>query len=236
MTRPLLLDLFCGAGGAAMGYSRAGFDVIGVDLHPQHHYPFLYIRADALEILRHLQRSKTIRVKLSNGEEQTLGPFDAIHASPPCQCYTALRSVFDSSKYEDLVAVTRDALNLTYLPWVIENVVGAPLRRDLLLCAAPFGLRSYRHRIFECTFPVVQPLHPKHTTAVNRRKKNRRGHWDAGGFVTVVGDIGSYVGPEALGIDWMTGQELSQSIPPAYTEYIGKQLLAHLQAAEEQAS
>lgn len=119
----------------------------------------------------------------------------------------------------------RERLKATGTPWVIENVVGAPLRVDLMLCAAAFGLRSYRHRIFEASFPMEQPPHPEHVTRVNRRKTNRRAHWDAGGFVTVTGDIGSYVGPEAMGIDWMTGAELSQAIPPAYSYYIGRQAL-----------
>jgi DNA (cytosine-5)-methyltransferase 1 len=209
--KPLLLDLFCGAGGAAMGYSRAGFEVVGVDIRPQPRYPFEFHQADALTF--------------------PLDGFDAIHASPPCQRYTALRSVFDSSKYADLVEPVRHRLTAWGGPWVIENVVGAPIRRDLILCAAPFGLRSYRHRIFESNVPLWNPEHPRHTVRVNRRKKNRRGHWDAGGFVTVVGDIGSYVGPEAMGIDWMTGNELSQAIPPAYTQFIGEQLIEHLRRA-----
>lgn len=214
--RPLLLDLFCGAGGAGMGYAQAGFTVIGVDIKPQPRYPFTFVQGDALEYA-----------------ERFGSYFDAIHASPPCQRYTALRSVFDSSKYEDLVDPTRVRLQSINVPWIIENVVGAPLRCDLILCAAPFGLRSYRHRIFECNFPIVQPPHPKHIIPVNRRKKNRRGHWDAGGFVTVVGDIGRYVGPEAMGIDWMTGNELSQAIPPVYTKYIGEQLLHSDRGAAE---
>ena len=208
-----LLDLFCGAGGAAMGYHRAGFtDIVGVDIVPQPRYPFRFILMNALNL--------------------HTGPWDhwdLVHASPPCQRYTCLRSTFDSSKYPDLIVAVRDFLQKIGAPYVIENVVGAPLRTDLTLCAAPFGLRSYRHRIFECSFPVVQPEHPKHVIRVNRRKKNRRKHWDAGGFVTVVGDIGSYVGPEAMGIDWMTGHELSQAIPPAYTEYIGRQFRAQLE-------
>ena len=203
--RPRLLDLFCGAGGCSVGYHRAGFDVIGVDLHPQKNYPFKFIQADAMTF--------------------PLDGFDVIHASPPCQCFTVLKSVFDSSKYEDLVNPIRQRLAVSGAMTIIENVPGSPVREDLILCANYFGLRSYRHRLFECSFPTVQPPHPKHVVRVNRRKKNRRGHWDAGGFVTVVGDIGSYVRPEAMGIDWMTGKELSQAIPPAYTEFIGKQLI-----------
>jgi DNA (cytosine-5)-methyltransferase 1 len=215
VTRPRLLDLYCGAGGAARGYHDLGFDVVGVDHKPQPRYPYLFVQADAIEFA-----------------ERNARHFDAIHASPPCQRFTALKSVFDSSKYEDLVEPTRDVLAAAGRPSIMENVVGAPLRRDLILCGAPFGLRTYRHRIFELSFPVEQPAHPKHTMRVNRRSENRREHWQNGGFVTVVGDIGSYVGPDAMGIDWMTGAELSQAIPPAYTRYIGWYLLAHLSAAK----
>jgi DNA (cytosine-5)-methyltransferase 1 len=200
-----ILDLFCGAGGAAMGLHRQWRDaeIVGVDIKLQKRYPFRFIQEDAMTY--------------------NLAGFDFIWASPPCQCFTALKSVFDSSKYEDLVDPIRQRLLRSGSPFVIENVVGAPLRKDLMLCANAFGLRSYRHRIFEASFPLVQIEHPKHIVRVNQRKKNRRGHWDAGGFVTVVGDIGSYVGPEAMGIDWMTGHELSQAIPPAYSQYIAQQ-------------
>lgn len=210
MTRPRLLDLFCGAGGAGVGYHRAGFDVVGVDINPQPRYPFEFHQADAMTF--------------------PLDGFDAVHASPPCQRYTALGTREDLSHHPDLVAATRFGLAVFAGPWVIENVVGAPLRADLTLCAAAFGLRSYRHRIFESNARLVQPPHPPHRVRVNRRGENRREHWARGGFVTITGDIGSYVGPEAMGIDWMTGAELSQAIPPAYTEYIGKQLVAFLEA------
>lgn len=206
--KPILLDLFCGAGGASMGYVQAGFEVVGVDIEPQPRYPFEFMLADAMKI--------------------GLRGFHAIHASPPCQRYTVLKSVFDSSKYPDLLGRIRQRLRASGSAWVIENVPGAPMRADLTLCANFFGLRAYRHRWFECSFPVVQPPHPPHLVRVNQRKQNRREHWAAGGFVTVVGDIGRYVGPEAMGIDWMTGRELSQAIPPAYTKYIGAQLKSHL--------
>lgn len=203
------LDLFCKAGGASMGLHQAGFEVTGIDIEPQKRYPFAFIQGDVLKI-----------------NVEWCRQFDLIWASPPCQRFTSLRSVFDSSKYEDLVEPTRALLAQIGKPSIIENVVGAPLRIDLTLCANYWGLRSYRHRIFECSFPVVQLEHKPHLIPVNRRKKNRRGHWDAGGFVTVVGDIGSYVGPEAMGIDWMTGNELSQAIPPAYSKYIAEQFLS----------
>ena len=207
-----LLDLFCGAGGAAMGYHQAGFDeIVGIDNKPQPNYPFRFIQMDVFNFYT--------------------GPWNQwnlVHASPPCQPFTCLKSVFDSTKYQNLIEQTRQYLRAIDAPYVMENVVGAPLRRDLILCAASFGLRSYRHRIFECSFPVKQPDHPPHIVRVNRRKTNRRAHWNAGGFVTVIGDIGRYVGPEAMGIDWMSGHELSQAIPPAYTKYIGQQFLQSL--------
>ena len=207
------LDLFCGAGGATKGLQRAGFHVTGIDLKRQPRYcGDAFIQADALN------------------PPVDIRQFDFVWASPPCQRYTALKSVFDSSKYEDLVEPVRLMLTKSGVQFVMENVVGAPLRVDLMLCAAAFGLRSYRHRIFEANFFLCGMEHPKHKTPVNRRKKNRREHWDAGGFVTVVGDIGSYVGPEAMGIDWMTGNELSQAIPPVYSEYIAHQFLAQVAA------
>lgn len=204
--RPRLLDLFCGAGGAAMGYHRAGFEVVGVDIKTQPHYQFEFHQADAMTY--------------------SADGFDAVHASPPCQRYTVLGSVVDLSGYPDLVAEVRERLEESGLPWVIENVPGAPLRSPVRLCGAMFpGLRVYRHRLFETSF-CVEPLdHPKHAIRVNRRGENRREHWKAGGFITVTGDIGSYAGV-AMDIEWMTGNELSQAIPPAYTEYIGDQLLA----------
>jgi DNA (cytosine-5)-methyltransferase 1 len=199
------LDLFCKAGGASMGLKRAGFHVTGVDIELQPNYPFFFIRGDAFKLSFDLR------------------DYDFIWASPHCQRHTVLRSVFDSSKYPNQIPRLRKLLNASGVPYIIENVVGAPLRADLMLCANGFGLRSYRHRIFEMSgFWVQQPPHAPHVIRVNPRKKNRRGHWDAGGFVTVVGDIGRYVGPEALGIDWMTGNELSQAIPPAYSQYIGE--------------
>ena len=219
--KPRLLDLFCGAGGCSEGYRRAGFHVTGVDIKDQPRYRERFgsfIQADALQYVA------------EHGRE-----YDAIHASPPCQRYTVLGSVEDLSAYPDLVAPTRAALELSTLDttgrlYVIENVVGAPLRVDLMLCAAAFGLRSYRHRIFESNAPLAPMPHPRHVVSVNPRGVNRRAHWNRGGFITVTGDVGSYVGPEAMGIDWMTGNELSQAIPPAYTEYIGQQLLQRMRS------
>lgn len=196
-----------------MGLSRAGFDVIGIDIEPQPRYPFRFIQGDALNPSVNLRAA------------------DFIWASPHCQRYTALGSVEDLSAYPDQIPAVRKMLEATGIRFVIENVVGAPLRTDLMLCANAFGLRSYRHRIFECSFPIEQPPHPPHRKRVNRKGENRRKHWKAGGHITITGDIGRYIGPEAMGIDWMTGNELSQAIPPAYAEYIGRAALASIGSA-----
>ena len=206
MQRPRLLDLFCCAGGAGMGYAKAGFDVVGVDINPQPRYPFEFHQADAMAF--------------------DLSGFDAIHASPPCQAYTVLGGREDLSHYPDLVDAVRDRLQASGKPWIIENVPGAPLRDPITLCGAMFGLRSYRHRLFESSVPLTAPPHPRHAVRVNRRGENRRQHWDSGGFITITGDVGVYCGPEAMGVDWMSGNELSQAIPPAYTEFLGWQLRA----------
>jgi DNA (cytosine-5)-methyltransferase 1 len=199
------LDLFCGEGGASKGMHNMAFDVVGVDIKPMPRYPFEFHLGDALEY-------------------PTDG-FDFIWASPPCQPFTVLGGREDLSAYEDLIEPTRAKLKASGLPWVMENVPGAPLRADLTLCAHYFGLRSYRHRIFECSFPVRQPPHPKHTNRVNRRGENRKQHWANGGHMTITGDVGVYVGPDAMGIDWMSGNGLSQAIPPAYAEYVVGQWL-----------
>jgi DNA (cytosine-5)-methyltransferase 1 len=211
--KPRLLDLFSCAGGAAVGYHRAGFEVVGVDINPQPRYPFRFMQADAIEALNafgHL--------------------FDAIHASPPCQAYTPLGALHPHIEYPDLLAPTRDALDVLGLPYIIENVMAAPMRPDAVLCGGMFGLRTYRHRQFESNVPIIAPEHPKHV--IRTATKRRRELWDQGWHVSVTGDVGVYVGPEALGIDWMSGNELCQAIPPAYTEHLGQQLLAALPRQE----
>ncbi len=211
--RPRLLELFSCAGGAGMGYHNAGFDVVGVDIAPQPRYPFEHHIADALTY--------------------PLDGFDVVHASPPCHDHTALAARAGTDGTGWMLAATRARLTAWGGVWVIENVPGAKLRHDLMLCGGMFGLRTYRHRWFELP-PAVslldQPAHPKHR--IRTSTKDRRANWDAGLHASVTGDIGSYIGPEAMGIDWMTGNELSQAIPPAYTEHVGRQLLAHLRVAE----
>jgi DNA (cytosine-5)-methyltransferase 1 len=209
-----LLDLFCGAGGAAVGYHRAGFEVVGVDIKPQKHYPFEFHQADALEYLA------------EHGRE-----FDAIHASPPCQAFTTLARMWNAKKHESLVEPTREALVASGRPFVIENVVGAPLVAPVLLCGTMFGLGTERaqlrrHRLFETSFPVgLTPTH-QHVGRVigvygNKSRDRRRANGGSKDFPNEDAKM-------AMGIDWMTRAELSQAIPPAYTEWIGKQLIRAL--------
>ena len=208
--KPRLLDLFCGAGGAAMGYHRAGFEVVGVDIADQRNYPFEFHQADALTL-----------------EFSELGDLDAIHASPPCQQFTAYRrkghGVGDG--YPNLIDWCRQRLYATGLPWVMENVPGAPLRNPVQLCGSSFGLDVRRHRLFESNCVLTAPpcdhgwQTPRFTPASNRTNLRRTveiGVWR----------IPLDVQQRAMGIDWMTRPELSEALPPAYTEHLGQYLLA----------
>lgn len=215
--RPRAIDLFCGGGGASVGLWRSGFDVEGVDINPMPRYPFACFHMDAMAF------------PLRFGPYPGKAGYDLVWASPPCQRYSRLRTRVDLSHYADLIEPVRQKLIASNIPYVIENVPDAPIRKDLVLCGAMFGLRSYRHRHFECSFPINQPAHPKHVIRVNRRGENRKAHWANGGFLTIAGDVGTYCGPEAMGIDWMSGDEMSEAIPPAYSEYIGRAFLAHKQ-------
>ncbi len=216
--RPRLLDLFCGAGGAAMGYHRAGFDVVGVDINPQPRYPFEFWQADALVAL---------------AKWESVGTFDAIHASPPCQTYSVTRSLH-SAAYPDLVGVTRQLLNFTGLPFVIENVQGAPLENTVKLCGSSFGLGVRRHRLFESNVMLWNPPPCRHELqpepidvtgggpSKGPRLDGKGGRSRKPRTVKEAGD--------AMGIDWMTRAELNEAIPPAYTAWIGGQLIAQLEA------
>ncbi len=219
-SRPRLLDLFCGAGGAAVGYHRAGFDVVGVDIKPQPNYPFEFVQDDALALM-------------STYPWWDVPPFVAIHASPPCQAYSDLRTMHGvADAYPKLIEEVRERLNATGLPYVIENVPGAPLayqatldgRHGVRLNGPMFGLEedSYgleRERWFECSFPIAQPI--------ARRRMPQRVSVHGGGQPGRAGGRDKRV----MGIDWMTRDELNEAIPPAYTELIGAQLLQHLNAA-----
>ena len=228
MSRPRLLDLFCGAGGCSVGYKQAGFDVVGIDIETQKNYPFTYNRGDALVAAEWLARSNGVRF---GRDRLSLDDFDVVHASPPCQSYTPLGALHPHKSYPDLVAATRDILDQLGKPYVIENVMSAPLdkARSVVLCGGMFGLRTYRHRRFESRVTLAQPVHPKHV--VRTATKRRRERWDQGWHVSITGDVGTYLGPEAMGIDWMNGNELSQAIPPAYTKFIGGQLIEYLEVA-----
>jgi DNA (cytosine-5)-methyltransferase 1 len=224
--RPRLLDLFCGAGGAAMGYYRAGFDVVGVDIKPQPHYPFEFHQADALDC-----------APLAWGAEL----FDAIHASPPCQAYCDLQKQ-NKREYPDLIGPVRERLRETGIPYVIENVEGAPLILGVTLCGTMFpGLRVIRHRGFECYgFKASEPPHPRHPLVFTHdKRKAHHGKLDQdASFVQVTGGGNCTVANAraAMGIDWMTKDELNEAIPPAYTEHVGRWLLVAVALRERVAA
>jgi len=214
--KPKLLDLFCGAGGTSMGYYRAGFEVEGVDNKPQPHYPFKFYQADALEF--------------------SLEGYDAYHASPPCQAFTKYKNVRKDlpDRYPNLIPLTRQRLENTGKHFVIENVVGAPLVMPILLCGSMFGLDIQRHRLFELTFPILTP-NCNHSIWKPNRFPGGRSRERGNARVLCRGtiEIGRWNIPletqnKGMGIDWMTVEELSEAIPPAYTEYIGKYLLKAL--------
>lgn len=234
MTRPVLLDLFCCAGGAAAGYRRAGFDVIGVDKEPQPRYPFRFIRADAIRLLSELAEDQPIAVY---GDDEIF-PVDAIHASPPCQDHSDTRVFGGDHGTGWMLAATRDLLIKTGLPWVLENVATASLPHQddlfgangLTLCGCMFPeLRGllYEDRLFETSFGAPQPSHVRHVwpqTKMGRPPK-------PGECMQVTGHFSDVPeGARRMGISWMIRDELAQAIPPAYTEYIGVQLLEHLNA------
>lgn len=229
MKRPRLLDLYCGAGGAAVGYHRAGFDVVGVDIRPQPRYPFEFHQADALMLMDDLLDGWPTSGFAAG---YTLGEFAAIHASPPCQRYSrstaALRNA--GKEYPDLIGPTRERLQRSGLPWVMENVPDAPLRADFELCGCMFDLPGLRReRWFETNWSGVQMRPPCH-------------HPDP--IVTVIGHGPNQHSPyryvpgaewtrlkhAAMGIGWMNREELGEAIPPAYTRFIGEQLLAAIGA------
>jgi DNA (cytosine-5)-methyltransferase 1 len=218
MSQPVALDLFCGAGGVSKGLHDAGFDVVGVDIEPQPEYPFTFVQADALTF--------------------PLDGFDFIWASPKCQRWSpATRQSGTPEDHPDQIVPIRERLRASGVPYVIENVPGAPLIDPIMLCGAMFGLGVVRHRLFECSFPVLAPPHGKH-----------KGSLVTGEYVTVAGDSGAKGWTrserakrglpkdmpgdrcvnrwrEAMGIDWMSKKALAQAIPPAYAEWIGKRAI-----------
>lgn len=218
--RPRLLDTFCKAGGCTKGYQRAGFYVVGVDIEPQPRYcGDEFVQGDALEFIA-----------------QHGHAFDVIHASPPCQRFsTATRCNKNQARckkaadHPDLIDPTRELLLTIAKPWVIENVPGAPIQ-GLLLCGTMFGLKVIRHRFFECSIHLWSPgqrcWHP------SRGKVGRAGVGGKkiGDWISVAGSTDLKVASSAMGIDWMKNRkEIAQAIPPAYTEFIGRQLIDQLE-------
>lgn len=215
--KPRLLDLFCGAGGAAMGYHRAGFEVVGVDIRPQPRYPFEFHCLDFLEALT-----------------RDLGRFDAYHASPPCQKWSRMTKCRRglSNEYPDFIAPVRQIFAARRLPYVIENVPGAPLVSPLLLCGQMFGLDLFRHRLFESNVELPFMLHGHSKVGSKAGQSAENGGWAPGRIISVAGNCAPIAeAKRAMGIDWMTRDELSQAIPPAYTAHIGAQLLRALGVA-----
>lgn len=200
-----LLDLFCGAGGASKGYSEAGFDLIlGVDNRPQPRYPFDFVEDDAFDFL----------------DRVDLNTFDLVHASPPCQLFT-LGNSGRTTDHVDLITPIREALQARAVEYVIENVIGAPLIRPIILNGIMFDLKVVRRRLFETNWPLEPPP--------NRRTRSRVSKHE---LSTVAGHGGN--GPRnylawslAMGIDWMNEYELTQAIPPAYTRYIGQEFASY---------
>lgn len=204
------LDLFCGAGGAGMGYHRAGFEVVGWDIEHHKDYPFEHHMGDALDVLADVDYVQS---------------FDLVHASPPCQAYTNAAKI-QKQNHPDLVDPVREHLVAAGVPYIIENVPGSPLIRPIMLCGAMFtGLRTYRHRLFESSMPLTAPPHPGHTAPTT--KMGRPPKQDE--FMHVVGNFsGVAAAREAMGISWMKRDDLREAIPPAYTEYLGRQVLEQI--------
>lgn len=231
--RPRLLDLFSCAGGAGVGYHRAGFEVVGVDIDPQPRYPFAFHQGDALAVLRRLLSGGQVAFESPrelgglHWDYYSLSDFDAIHASPPCQGYTALKAVH-GNPWPLLIEPVRAGLDRTDLPYVIENVQGAPIRRDMTLCGEMFGLGVLRHRFFE--LGGWEGVAPEHVPHRGRVAGWRHGEFFAGPYFAVYGNGGGKGTVEqwqqAMGIDWTDDRrELAEAIPPAYTAFIGAQLL-----------
>ena len=279
--RPRLLDLFCGAGGCAKGYQRAGFYVVGVDSSPQPNYcGEEFVQMDALAVLDRLavagdddgdERVGVVPFDLLGGGDGLRGGvegvlrasvdgdgvveahgsslvanpddsalpaplvkgFDAIHASPPCQGYSALKGL-TAAEYPKLIEPVRELLLATGLPYVIENVVGAPLLNPIRLCGSSFGLRVWRHRLFEMSHPpvLVPPCshvhHPLPIDVTGTGGPSTKPRISPGGGLSrKPRDLAE--ARWAMGIDWMSRAELAEAIPPAFTEWVGRHLLAEVE-------
>lgn len=236
--RPRLLDLFCGAGGAAMGYHRAGFDVVGVDIKPQPRYPFEFRRSDARLLMDDLLDG---RDHPAVGSGLRLSYFAAIHASPPCQDHSPLSGIAGKHGTGWLLAATIERLRRSGLPFVVENVPGAPMSGAFTLCGRSLGIaRLRRHRLFLTNFPMLVP-----PCGCSRRVQPIGIYGDLGRNDRVVRNskdglprlrAGVQTARDLLDCPWMDAHELTQAVPPAYTQLVGEQLLQLLQhLATEQA-
>lgn len=214
MTRPRILDLYCGQGGASTGYYLAGFDVIGVDIKPQPFYPFPFIRRDGLAVLL---------------DDDLLSEVDAIHASPPCLSETPLRALHPDRDYQDFLTPTMQLLDdLMDIPWVVENVeMTRKMPGSVMLCGTHFGLGTEdrvlrRHRRFLANFPLP-----------NTGRCSCSGKKVGGVYGNLTGNVGTVRGfrfspdqaRKAMGIDWMSTRGLTLAIPPDYTRWVGEQMI-----------
>lgn len=215
MRSPRILDMYCCAGGAGMGYHLAGFDVVGVDLVWRKRYPFIQIQGDCLALT-----------------QQFLRQFDAIHASPPCQHHTAMKTMPDAREHADLIPPTRAMLKASGLPYIIENVMGAPLIDPVVLCGSMFGLGAkgaqlQRHRQFETNFPLEAPGPCQHRSPTigiyGEGCRDSRRKYDK-----TIPEFTVREGREAMEMPWASIAELCEAIPPAYTQHIGYALKRHL--------
>jgi DNA (cytosine-5)-methyltransferase 1 len=209
-----LLDLYCKAGGAGYGYHLAGFEVVGVDIANIKRYPFEFLKRDALEVL---------------ADKEFLSSFDAIHASPPCQTHSSTRHLRNAQGKQtskvDLIPQTRKALRETGLPYIIENVPGAPLIDPVVLCGSSFGLGVRRHRLFESNIPVTGlPCdHKKQGKPIGVYGSMKDKIPNGGHTAKSIEEA-----REAMGIDWMLWGDIVEAIPPAYTKHLGLQLYDYL--------
>lgn len=212
------LDLFCGAGGATKGLQRAGFHVTGVDIKPQPRYcGDIFIQGDAT--------NPPVDLRL----------FDFIWASPLCQKHTTLRALHSDREYACFISETRALLIASGVPFVIENVPGSPLNWPRLLCGSAFGLNVRRHRLFESSFPMStrscrhkeQPA-PIDVSGSGSRRRNPRADGKGGDSRK---PLNLAEAQTAIGIDWMNRLEIAQAIPPAYSEFIGRQVMQVLARA-----
>jgi DNA (cytosine-5)-methyltransferase 1 len=225
VSRPILIDLYCCAGGATRGYQRAGFYVIGVDRDPQPNYcGDAFVQMDALEFLAILAFWGGFSIQ--GMQDVSLADIAAFHGSPPCQKHSTMTACRPglADEYEDFIAETRDFFEWFGLPYVIENVPGAPMRADITLCGTMFDRPLYRHRLFEANFPLTQPAHPPHLIPASRA-----GHWEPGTIMSVSGHIAPVAhARKIMDIDWTNREELAEAIPPYYAEHVAVDLLAHL--------